>query len=625
MACSTTTRGCCRSSGSAVGGRPLELLGGAVGEDNVLFTANLTNAPLPPIGGQSTRQGVIHVERTRLIWEDRLYERVAPAQLRASAGHSCRCGWNSPPTSATCSRCAASTRAARGRVRAAVVDEDSVALSYEGLDGVLRASTHRLRAHTRPTWRPACADFALSLAPELRTDIFYEVGLDAAAPPSRQRFRTGGRACPPGGARRRAAGAPASEQLGRVFSDWLNRSRADLALLTTEFATGPYPYAGIPWFSTAFGRDAIITALQMLWLDPSLARGRAALSGAAPGDTRPRAFTDAAPGKIMHETRKGEMVRLGELPFGRYYGGVDTTPAVRRCWPAPMRSAPATSPWSRSCGRRCSRRMAWVEGDGDADGDGFVDYARGAETGLANQGWKDSEDSVFDEDGRDIEGPVALVEVQGYAFAAFRAMAELAAPARRSRRGVRRLAARRPSGCASGRGAVLGGGARHLRPGAGRPRPTLPGAHVQSPAICCALGCRHRNAARRVAQSAAGQSPSTTGWGLRTLARDEPRYNPMSYHNGSVWPHDTAICTAGIARYGRRDGAAALLSDMFETAVRFDMRLPGAVLRLPAPTGRAADRLSGGLPAAGLGGGLGVHDAAGLPGAHPSTAGAARS
>jgi glycogen debranching enzyme len=368
---------------------------------------------------------------------------------------------------------------------------------------------------------------------------------------------------------------------GRVFSEWLSRSRADLALLTTEFPTGPYPYAGIPWFSTAFGRDAIVTALQLLWLDPSLARGVLRYL-AAHQATETSRFTDAAPGKIMHETRKGEMARLRELPFGRYYGGVDTTPLfvmlagayadrtgdqalVDELWPALLAA------------------MQWIEGDGDSDRDGFVDYARGEATGLANQGWKDSEDSVFDAAGCDAVGPVALVEVQGYVFAAFRAMAELAA-----RRGepVDACAAWQAKSERLRRAVEerfwveeIGSYALALD-GQGRPcrvRASNPG-HL----LFTGLPAPERGA--RVAAQLLGTA-FRTGWGLRTLGRDEPRYNPMSYHNGSVWPHDTALCAAGIARYGARRGTAVLLSDMFETAVKFQMRLPELFCGFPRRPG----------------------------------------
>ncbi|MGD9507669.1 MAG: glycogen debranching N-terminal domain-containing protein [Geminicoccaceae bacterium] len=561
-----------------VAGRPLELLGGAVSEDNVLFTANLTNLPLPPIGGQPVRQGAVHLERTRLIWQGRMFERWRLRNYGQAAVHlPLRLEFGADFRDMFEVR--GLVRAARGQIQAAVLAEDSVVLSYVGLDDVVRSTT--LIFGTRPKeLAPNVAEFALRLAPQVRTDLFCEVAQAADQPPSRQRFRKAAARARLAARADRRRGARLQTG-GRVFRAWLERSRADLALLTTDFPTGPYPYAGIPWFSTAFGRDAIITALQMLWLDPSLARGVLRFL-AANQATETSRFTDAAPGKIMHETRKGEMVRLGELPFERYYGGVDTTPLfvalagayaertgdldlIEELWPSLLAA------------------VGWIEGDGDSNHDGLIDYARGAETGLANQGWKDSEDSVFDQAGNDVEGPIALVEVQGYAFAAFRAMAELAArrgesakirngwkaQAERLRRAVEERFWLEQFGtyalALDGRGLpcrVRASNAGHL----------------------LFVGLPSPERGRRVAEHLLNAA-FNTGWGLRTLGSHEPRYNPMSYHNGSVWPHDTAICAAGIARYGRRDGTAMLLSDMFETAVRFDMRLPELFCGFPRRPG----------------------------------------
>jgi glycogen debranching enzyme len=209
-----------------------------------------------------------------------------------------------------------------------------------------------------------------------------------------------------------------------LFNAWIDRSLADLGLLTTDLATGPYPYAGIPWFSTPFGRDAVITSLQTLWLQPQLAAG--VLRFLAEHQARENSpFRDAAPGKIMHEMRKGEMAAAGEVPFALYYGGVDTTPLfivlagayaartgdlalIDELWPALERAA------------------QWVAGVCDKNRYGLLDYQRESDGGLANQGWKDSHDSVFHADGRFPDGPIALVEVQAYASAAFDTMARFA-------------------------------------------------------------------------------------------------------------------------------------------------------------------------------------------------------
>ncbi len=353
------------------------------------------------------------------------------------------------------------------------------------------------------------------------------------------------------------------------FQTWLEKSRADLALLITEMPTGPYPFAGIPWFSTPFGRDGVVTALQLLWLDSSLARG--VLQFLAQSQARETsAFDDAAPGKILHETRKSELAAVGEVPFRRYYGGVDTTPLflllagayarrtgdlalVDRLWPA------------------LEAALAWIDGPGDSNRDGFVDYARTNSTGLVNQGWKDSADSIFHADGTMAEPPVALVEVQGYVYAARQAMAWLA-----ERRGDIQRAQEWRRRAKELRAAVekrfwlpdLGFYAIAID-GSGRPCRV----RASNPGHLLYTGLPSPQHATRVVEQLLSAA-FNNGWGLRTLADDQPRFNPMSYHNGSVWPHDTALCAAGMAAYGHRRAAAQLLSELFRAAVHFGMRLP---------------------------------------------------
>jgi glycogen debranching enzyme len=549
-----------------VGGKKPALLSASVSQDNILFTSHLTNRPLPPLGGQSLPQGVIHVERQRLIFEDALYERITlsnfgpeetqvPLELEFDADFR------------DMFEVRGVSRRARGELLAPEIGPSSVCLCYRGLDGVVRQSCLSFsRAPRRLADRKA--EFTIRLRHGGSTSLYIEIAPQGGEAPSRDRFRAAAARARFGMRSKRRRGATAFSP-GRVFNDWIEKSRADLALLTTELKTGPFPYAGIPWFSTPFGRDAIITSLQMLWLDPSLARGVLAFLAANQAKGR-SAFQDSAPGKIMHETRKGEMVALDELPFGLYYGGVDTTPLfvmlagayaertadlafIEEIWPALLGA------------------MGWIEGDGDSNGDGFVDYMRAAASGLANQGWKDSQDSIFHADGSDPAGPIALIEVQGYCYAAFRAMAMLAA-----RRGDE-------ARCA------------HWNGQADRLRDATEARFWMHESGLYALALDGNGRPCRVRSSNSGQllytglpsperaravidnlltAPFNSGWGIRTLAEGEARYNPMSYHNGSVWPHDTALCAAGMARYGERAGVIRILDEMFEAAVRFEMRLP---------------------------------------------------
>ena len=228
-------------------------------------------------------------------------------------------------------------------------------------------------------------------------------------------------------------GAASIETSNNIFNEVLCQSMADLNMLMTTTPQGRYPYAGIPWYSTTFGRDGIITAMQTLWIDPRVARGvlrRLAFYQAKTFDP----LADAEPGKILHEMRGGEMAALREVPFAQYYGSVDATPlfvllaglyvertgdeeTLAELWPS------------------IQAALGWINGPGDPDKDGFVEYRRASEQGLANQGWKDSYDAIFHADGRLAEGSIALAEVQGYVYAAKRLAARCA-----SRLGKREMA-----------------------------------------------------------------------------------------------------------------------------------------------------------------------------------------
>lgn len=550
----------------SIAGKPVSLLGASISQDNTTFTAHLTNRPLPALGERVIPQGVIHVERCRLLRSGRMYERLTlsnfsdaradvPVRLTFAAdfvdifevqGH---------------------VRPRRGELLAPTLGERSVKLAYRGLDAITRIT--EIEFSRKPlTLSAHTAEFLIELERGAVEHLYIEAGAAADTPASQVRFQQASEAAT-GNAKERLQASAYLETSGRLFNQWVEKSYADLALLTTPLPTGPYPYAGIPWFSTQFGRDAIITALQTLWLDPQLAAGvlRFLASTQATGTS---SFRDSEPGKIRHETRRGEMASLKEIPFGCYYGGVDTTPLFVMLAGAYEERTGERS-LVDSIWPQLLAATGWIEARLSRSATGFLDYARGETTGLANQAWKDSQDSIFHADGRMPQGPIAVVEVQGYVCSAFEAMAALAAArqaADRAQAWKRRARALRNAIeeqfwipeldfyaiALDGEGApcrVRASNAGHL--------------------LYCGIPSPQR-AAKVSAQLLAPEFCS--GWGIRTLQEGAARYNPMSYHNGSVWPHDTSICAAGIAHYGGRARVVKVLADVFEAANQFSMRLP---------------------------------------------------
>ncbi len=563
----------------SLAGQPPSLLGASLSEDNVLFTSHLTNRPLPPLGGQSIPEGVIHIERARFLWHERLYERLTLTNYGDF-------DTNVPLSIVFAAdfrdmfEVRGQSRPIRGEVAAPQIGIDSVLLRYEGLDDLVRSSV--VAFSTVPLKLTSDrADFVLAVRKHGDVELYIEVGPDQPAKPGRARFRAAAARARFSMRAQRRRGARLRSS-GRLFNNWIDKSRADLALLTTELSTGPYPYAGIPWFSTPFGRDAIVTALQTLWLDPALARGVLTfLSQNQAYETSQ--FQDSAPGKIMHETRKGEMTALGELPFRKYYGGVDTTPLFVILAGA-YAARTADLAFIDQLWPSLEAAMGWIEEQSNANGRGFLDYARGAETGLANQGWKDSSDSIFHADGRTPDGPIALVEVQGYVYGALRAMADLAQrrdDLEQAAHWLARAQALRTAVEARFWMADLGfyGLAMDGRGDICRVRASNAG-HLLY------VGLPSADRAACVAEQLLSAS-FNNGWGIRTLAQGEARFNPMSYHNGSVWPHDTALCAAGLARYGHRQSVVRLLSETFETAVHFGMRLPELFCGFPRAPGES--------------------------------------
>ena len=551
-----------------LGRRRPHLLSSTISEDNTLLAVDLTNPDVVRGGSIVVPRGALHVFRARLLWDGQMVERVRvanhalhPIELQIAIAFDA--------DFADIFEVRGTRRAERGRRLADVPTRGGATLVYQGLDRVER----RTRVHWSETPERAdarSATFFLSLQPHAATEIELSFVCETGGESRREVKFDEALAALRSGVRRREGRESALLTSNESFNRWVRRSCADLRMLTTDTPSGPYPFAGIPWFSTPFGRDGIITALEMLWAAPEIARGVLAFLAETQATALADAI-DAQPGKILHETRSGEMAALGEIPFGRYYGSADATPLfvmlagayyertadqafIDRLWPHLLAA------------------LDWMETYGDADRDGFIEYERRSTTGLTQQGWKDSYDSVFHADGALAEPPIALCEVQGYAYGAWLGAAALAdargdavtATAWRAR--AARLQARFEEAfwCDElGTYALaLDGHKRQCR------------VRTSNPGHCLFAGIASPARARRVAD-ALMLDASFAGWGVRTVAAGEARYNPMSYHNGSIWPHDNALIAAGLGRYGYTSAAASIMGAMLDLSQVVDShRLP---------------------------------------------------
>jgi glycogen debranching enzyme len=541
------------------------LLGSNLRDDNSALTVDLTNPDIYRNGRIVLQKDMLHIVRTVFLWRGTAYQRIG-LQNHGENPASFDLTLLFDNDFADLFEVRGEKRPRRGAGSNKLLGPSDVMLDYKGLDGKSRST--ELHFDPRPTRLAVnAATYHFELAPQRISSLFVAASCNKPAAHKPVPFFRGLLA------RRRemrhsAAGAASIETSNDIFNEVLCQSMADLNMLMTDTPQGRYPYAGIPWYSTTFGRDGIITALQMLWIDPRVARGvlkRLAFYQARNVDP----LADAEPGKILHEMRGGEMADLGEVPFARYYGSVDATPlfvllaglyvertgddeTLAELWPA------------------IEAALGWIDGAGDPDRDGFVEYQRASEQGLANQGWKDSYDAIFHADGCLAEGYIALAEVQGYVFAAKQLAARCALrlgkkadQAQKLTAEAQRLAERFEEAfwCEElGTYALALDGAKQPC----RVRTSNAGQLLFS-------GIVREDRARMVAADLM-RPHFFTGWGIRTVARGEARYNPMSYHDGSIWPHDNALIALGLARYDLKHSVEQVFKALFDAATYMDLR-----------------------------------------------------
>jgi len=554
-----------------IGGRAPVLLSYST-EAGSRAVINATNPQLAASGGDWIAQQALNVRRT-LVVDERLYFLL-----------SLRSFWPTPVhTSVTVSLAAdfadvfevrgVPRRNPRGHLLAPRRLPHGVSLGYAGEDDVVRHSVigwDRDPADVELAAERLCARWDVTLAPG--ADQALVLTVEPALAGRRGRRRTIETA------RRRLE---RSEHAWRrdctqvipsnpLFNRWLKTSAEDLHALMTPVGDAELPAAGVPWYVAPFGRDSLLTAYQALLLNHELARGTlralAALQARADDPWR-----DAEPGKILHELRSGELAGTGAIPHTPYYGTVDATPLFVALAAAYLRWT-GDVPTVSGLRPALDAALEWIDRWGDRDGDGFVEYERRSPAGLLNQGWKDSHDSVVHRDGSMATGPIALAEVQAYVYLAKRDGAglyeALGLPQRAAALHSEADELRRrfddafwdpDQDCYA---LALDGDKRQVR------SVTSNAAH----ALFCGIAENDR-AARLVERLMAADMFS--GWGIRTLSTESPAYNPMSYHNGSVWPHDNAIAAAGFKRYGFDDAVERIASAMFDVATSMrDFRLP---------------------------------------------------
>ena len=545
-------------------GQPLIPLSHSISDEEGTCQIDLTN-PFLRIGTEIVYQGTIHVRRLLVLRGHELTQWLILTSFH-EAPIALKLGLKLGADFRDIFEVRGMPREKRGQMRPAGVDRDGVTMSYLGLDNITR--------ETHVTFSPPATQavmqglfWDLHLEHGQTVEVRISTRLDTVGEQPMELERVGlvpHRQLPHG------TDLPLVRTNNVFFNRMLTRGMHDLEMMCANTPHGLFPYAGIPWYVCPFGRDALLTGIEFLPWFPQVARGTLDFLAAYQG-TKVVEFTEEEPGRILHEYRTGEMANCREIPYIPYYGTVDATPLfvillehyvrwtddlafLRRMWP------------------HAQAATTWMQTFGDIDHDGFLEYTKMSDKGLVNQGWKDSWDAVSYADGQLAHPPIALCEVQGYAYAAYLAMRYLA----------RRLG--------------LLEEAAQWEITARRHREHFLRSFWWPEEDCFYMALDGEKRPCNVVSSNAGQCLWTgivpddqadamiarlmrddmyTEWGIRTLSTTAQRYNPMSYHNGSVWPHDTALVAAGFARYGHQHEAGELLGHLFGVSLYY----PGS--RLP--------------------------------------------
>ncbi|MFD2163757.1 glycogen debranching N-terminal domain-containing protein [Paradesertivirga mongoliensis] len=547
------------------GQKPL-LLSSNIKEDNDILSVDLTN---PALTSCNLPDNTVHISRKLFVRDGAFYE-----EIDCSHYGNTECTFNLELSFDGDFKDIFEIRGiqryvAKNKVKYCDAGQECM-MEYDGLDGIKRTSAFEITTDADYSIKKNKILFTINLRAQKPVKIIYSLRFLSGGDKSKDISYSEAKSLIEKERNTTSILFAEVDTSNEQFNHWINRSKADLLSLLAQTETGKYPYAGVPWYNTPFGRDGIITGIETLWLIPEISRD-VLLFLASKQATELIPEKDAEPGKILHEARTGEMANTGEVPFKEYYGTIDATPLfvmlagmyyertadlefIKRLWP------------------NIKAALAWIDNYGDLDGDGFVEYEHKAKNGLTNQGWKDSYDSVMDESGELAETPIALCEVQGYVFAAKQHASKLALLLNEQDFGERLSKEAGDLKHNFNEKFWDDGLSCYVLALDGQKKPCK--VISSNAGHCLFTGIADKDKARKLADTLLS-GDMFSGWGIRTLSSSEKRYNPMSYHNGSIWPHDNALIAYGLARYGFREHVLKLTEAIFQASLFIELhRLP---------------------------------------------------
>ncbi|TCK80840.1 amylo-alpha-1,6-glucosidase [Albibacterium bauzanense] len=544
------------------GEKPI-LLSGSIKEGNSIYSADLTN---PVLKECNITENSIHIERHQFVREGAFYEEISILQYGPE-----NCLFNLELAFNGDFKDIFEIRGLKRSVKAnnsyPIYHDNYFETNYLGLDGLERSCEIHFLSDAEYSLKKNKAIFVIDLIPNKSIIINYCIHFLLGTERKERLSYKQAKELTLLELNERRNLFSSIKTSNRQYNHWLFRSETDLISLLSQTSHGKYPYAGVPWYNTPFGRDGIIAAMEVLWISPEVAKDVLLFLAANQAvDLIPE--KDAEPGKILHEARNGEMANTGEIPFAQYYGTIDATPLfiilagmyydrtadldlIKQIWP------------------NIKAAINWIDQYGDFDGDGFVEYIHKTENGLTNQGWKDSFDSIMHENKQLAEPPIALCEVQSYVYGAK---------------------------VHAGNLALLFGNEHYsstLFNEAALLKKNFNDKFWDEELSCYVLALDGNKKPCRVKSSNAGHCLFTkiadkdkaalladtllnadmfSGWGIRTLSSLSGRYNPMSYHNGSIWPHDNALIAYGLSKYGLQSHVLKIMESIFDASLFIDLQ-----------------------------------------------------